>query len=271
MMTNNECSRLDSVVLRVLLCFSLAAQGNATRAPEPLTGPLPTSIVVTATKTALLEAGDNAQLTVIANISNGTTQNITSASTGTTYESTNPTVATVNASGLVRSVSKGTAVIFATNGGRTASVTITVQSLLTPECIVNILNRQVQVGADGTFALGNVPVPPGAFRARVICERPGKTDVGASPFILGVPNGDTAFGPITFGAANPIPVALTITSPATILTPSAPGAQLVTTGRLVDNTNVDITLNNTGTTYLISNPNIATVSKDGFVSAKLSG
>src|SRR5918994_6637545 len=60
-------------------------------------------------------------------------------------------------------------------------------------------------------------------------------------------------------------------SPATVLTPAANGVQLVTSGQLVDGTLVDITLNDTGTSYLTSNPAIARVSKDGFVTAVSSG
>ena len=42
---------------------------------------------------------------------------------------------------------------------------------LNEECIASILNRSVQVNPDGTFALPNVPVPLGAFRVRVVCDR----------------------------------------------------------------------------------------------------
>src|SRR5919198_857957 len=112
---------------------------------------------------------------------------------------------------------------------------------LNQDCTATVLNRLVQVSPNGAFAVGNVPVPVGAFRVRVVCERASGVDLGASPFILGVPNGETVFGPITFGLTDPITVSLSITSPATVLTPTANGAQLVTTGKLVDGTLIDIT------------------------------
>jgi len=143
--------------------------------------------------------------------------------------------------------------------------------VLSQECIATILNRSVQANQNGTFALGNVPVPQGAFRVRIICERSGKTELAQSPFVLGVPNGETSLGEITFGVDDPIPVTLSITAPASVLTPIAPGAQLVTTGTLADGTQIDLTLNSTGTFYLSSNPGIATISKDGFVTAVSSG
>ncbi|MCA9771255.1 MAG: VCBS repeat-containing protein, partial [Myxococcales bacterium] len=145
---------------------------------------------------------------------------------------------------------------------------------LDERCVATVLNRTAQVNPDGTFAVGNVPVPPagGAFRVRLVCE----TDEGVlraqSAFIPGVPNGDTPIGAITFGAESaPIPVTLTVTSPATLLTEAAPGAQLVTTGTLADGTPIDLTLADTGTVYLSSNPAIAPVTTNGFVTAQTSG
>jgi len=146
------------------------------------------------------------------------------------------------------------------------------QSPLNENCIATVLNRQVQINSNGTFALGNVPVPAGAFRVRVVCDF-GEEGVkrGQSAFVTGVPNGETNFGEISFDVDDPIPASIAITSPAPILTPSANGAQLVTTGALVDGTQIDLTLSDTGTFYLSSNPAIATVTTDGFVNAVSSG
>ncbi|MGH8488733.1 MAG: Ig-like domain-containing protein [Gammaproteobacteria bacterium] len=138
-------------------------------------------------------------------------------------------------------------------------------------CTATVLNRLVQINPNGTFALGNVPVPLGAFRVRVVCERDAGIDRAQSPFVVGVANGETPLGEITFGVDDPIPVSLEISSPATVLTPAASGAQLTTTGTLADGTQIDLTLNDTGTFYLSSNRAIATVSNDGFVNAVSSG
>lgn len=144
---------------------------------------------------------------------------------------------------------------------------------LDDSCTVTVLNRYAPVAADGTFALSNVPVPLGAFRVRVVCAREdGTVDEGASGFLIGVPNGDTPVGEITFGpAAPPVPARLEVTTPAEVLTPTAIGAQLVTTGFLVDGTPVDLTLASAGTSYLSTNNAIATVGPDGFVTAVSSG
>ncbi|HEX4955079.1 MAG TPA: Ig-like domain-containing protein [Thermoanaerobaculia bacterium] len=142
---------------------------------------------------------------------------------------------------------------------------------LDESCVASVLNRQIQVSPNGTFTLGNVPVPQGAFRIRVVCNRGGRVERARSAFVLGTPNGVTVIGPITFGDDAPIPLSLAITSPAPVLTSATPSAQLVTTGALVDGTELDLTLEDTGTFYLSSNRTIATVSPDGLVDAVSSG
>lgn len=124
---------------------------------------------------------------------------------------------------------------------------------------------------DGSFTTPNVPVPVGAFRVRIVCQDANGVTRAQSGFLTGVPNGVTHVSEIRFTDDEPIPVSLEITSPTTVLTPAAPGAQLVTTGTLPDGTLIDLTPNSTGTFYLSSNPTIATVSPDGFVNAVSSG
>ena len=97
------------------------------------------------------------------------------------------------------------------------------------------------------------------MRARVVCEDENGVRRAQSAFVQGVPNGDTDLGNITVAEVNDaIPVSLEITSPATVLTPTANGAQLVTTGTLPGGILIDLTTAETGTSYLSSNPAIAT-------------
>ncbi len=147
-------------------------------------------------------------------------------------------------------------------------------------CTAVVLNRTAPVTPDGMFVMANLPVPAGAFRARVVCLENGQTYLGASKFMQGVANGITNFGLVTFGEAEaPIPTKITLTvqpGASDTLTPTAFGVQLVATGTLVDGTIVDFTENNTGTHYITSNPNIATVAngengKSGFVTGISSG
>ncbi len=139
-------------------------------------------------------------------------------------------------------------------------------------CVAVILNQTAPVTPDGFFIVPNLVVPQGAFRARVVCQVDGLTIKGQGPFVIGNPNAVTDLGEISFEEeAAPIPVSLELTTPAALLTPSANGAQLVTTGTLLDGTEVDLTLRSTGTQYLISNSRIATITGDGFVNAVSSG
>ncbi len=152
-----------------------------------------------------------------------------------------------------------------------AAASVQAQPVLDDKCRASILNRISEVNANGSYRIDNIPVPVGATRVRIICEQNGVTYRGQSAFKRLIPNTYTSFGPISFADDDPIPVAITITSTATVLTPQAFGAQLVTTGVLVDGTQADFTLSESGTSYLSSNTAIATVSQNGFVTAISSG
>ena len=152
-----------------------------------------------------------------------------------------------------------------------AAGSVRAQPVLDENCRASILNRISEVNANGTYRIDNIPVPVGATRVRVVCEQNGVTYRGQSAFKRLIPNTYTSFGPISFADDDPIPVALSMTSPVALLTPQANGVQLVTTGTLVDGTMADFTLAETGTSYLSSNPAIASVTQNGFVLAVSSG
>ena len=152
-----------------------------------------------------------------------------------------------------------------------ASTAQTSAPTLDPSCTATVLNRLTQVSEDGSFLVQNVPVPQGQFRVRFVCERETGTDLAQSAFLSGVANGFTPVTEIFPGADSPIPVTLQLTTPAPVLTPTANGAQLVTTGILANGTPIDLTPADSGTFYLSSNPAIASVSAEGFVIAFSSG
>ena len=84
------------------------------------------SITVTPGATRLA-ALTNLPLTVTGTMSDASTQNLTAPSTGTTYESSNPFVATVTSSGVVIPIANGTTIITARNRALAASTAITVE------------------------------------------------------------------------------------------------------------------------------------------------
>ncbi len=89
------------------------------------TGPIVTSLSLAPATISMSATGSTQQLTLTANMSDGTTQNITSAA-GTTYGSSNTAVATVSTAGLVTSTGTGSATITASNGGFSATSSVSV-------------------------------------------------------------------------------------------------------------------------------------------------
>ena len=71
-------------------------------------------------------------------------------------------------------------------------------------CVVNIMNRTVQVSSDGTWDMPNVPSFIGRVRARVTCIRNGQTISGATDF-FNISNGlRTNVGDFEFNESNSV-------------------------------------------------------------------
>ena len=88
--------------------------------------PLPLSIQLTSTTATLAARNQTTQLTVTAQESDGTVQNLTAASTGTSYSSSNPEIATVSPDGLVTAVTRGAVILTASNEGQISGLSLTV-------------------------------------------------------------------------------------------------------------------------------------------------
>lgn len=95
--------------------FVMAPNRMSAILPVELGAPAPTPvrISVSAPSTSLTTAGQTVQLAVTATYSDASTQNVTAASTGTVYQTTNFRVATVSAEGLVTAVGSGRALVTA--------------------------------------------------------------------------------------------------------------------------------------------------------------
>src|SRR5947209_7444509 len=92
------------------------------------------------------------------------------------------------------------------------------QAQLNEHCVVSVLNRNVQVNADGTWILPNIPANFGPVRARATCVQNGITQSGQSDFFILPSNGSVTLPPITLGPTTPIPTSLSINSPVSSLT-----------------------------------------------------
>jgi hypothetical protein len=143
--------------------------------------------------------------------------------------------------------------------------------VLNENCVVSILNRTAQVRPDGTWLISNVPTNFGQVRARATCVVNGVTYGGQSELFTVPQNGIVTVGEIQFAALTPIPTALRVTAPTTILTTAGATAQLSVIATLSDGSTLDVTAASVGTNYTTSNPAVATVSPDGLIAAVSSG
>ena len=141
---------------------------------------------------------------------------------------------------------------------------------LNQNCTVSVLNRNVQVNADGSWVLPNVPAGYGPVKARATCVQNGITTSGESDFFTVSANGAQNLPAITLGTSSLIPTSLTITAPGSAFTTAGQTAQLTVTATYPDNSTQDVTAS-PGTAYTSSNPAIATVSASGLVTALTSG
>ncbi|WP_427501178.1 Ig-like domain-containing protein [Methylomonas sp. MED-D] len=145
-------------------------------------------------------------------------------------------------------------------------------NVLDENCVVNILNRTVQVGKDGAWSMPNVPSQMGRVRARATCTKLGDTFSGESDYFNIVQNGIVNVPDITFENIEPIPVSLKVSEP-TVETLSSQGAtaQLKVEATYRDGTVKNVTASSNGTNYSSSNPAIVSVNAEGLVTAVSSG
>ncbi len=111
------------VVLAALVALGSACGGSSTTSPTPQTPATSVSSVALSGTLALPATGQTSQLTATARMSDGTSQAVTSQAT---WQSSNPAVATVSATGLVSGVGYGTSTITATYQGVSGTATFTV-------------------------------------------------------------------------------------------------------------------------------------------------
>lgn len=146
------------------------------------------------------------------------------------------------------------------------SITISFPSLADPapgaSCTASVMNRNGAVAADYSYLVFNVPANQGPLKTRATCS---DGTVGQSRYALPVPQSATFMGPIEWGVSDPVPLAISLSSPTSRFTAGGQTAQLVATAIDPDGTSRDITTQIRGTFYTSSNPLLATVSADGLV------
>ncbi|HEX3130768.1 MAG TPA: carboxypeptidase regulatory-like domain-containing protein [Thermoanaerobaculia bacterium] len=139
-----------------------------------------------------------------------------------------------------------------------------------PSCTASLLNRTVVPAEDGSFFFTGIPAELGLFRVRLACEGSG-VSYGQSGLFSFIPNSFVLIGPIQFGDVSPIPVALEISATKTTLRQLNETVQLRVDGIIADGRLIDMTSSEGGTVYMSSNEQLATVSRDGLVTARARG
>jgi len=145
------------------------------------------------------------------------------------------------------------------------------QAQLNETCTVSVLNRSVQVQADGSWVLPNVPANAGLVRARATCVENGITRSGQSDYFLVPVDGLVEVAQIEFSVPQPIALNLALTTPSTTLSAVGVTAQMTATAGYSDGTTANISRGSQGTNWFTSNANVVSVSPDGVITARASG
>ena len=144
---------------------------------------------------------------------------------------------------------------------------------LNEKCVVNILNRTIQVDQDGYWALPNVPSNMGRIRARATCQLDdGRTVSGQSDYFTVVQNGVVQVGDIQFENVTPIPSDLNFSASTPIsLDTIGQTFQLTITASYANGSAQNVTAASTGINYGSTNSAIASVTENGLVTAHANG
>lgn len=141
-------------------------------------------------------------------------------------------------------------------------------SALGSNCVASIQNRSVQLNADGTFAIPNIPVDASKYRVRVTCTQPdGTTLSGESAPMLLNGSGNNQIPLIALGVSTPLPLSLELVTDGTVLNKAGDTSQLTAKAIETDGNPDNVTPSTSGVTYTSSNAAIATVSTEGLVTA----
>ncbi len=144
---------------------------------------------------------------------------------------------------------------------------------LNEKCVVNILNRTIQVSKDGGWALPNVPVNMGRIRARATCLLDdGSTISGQSDYFTLANNQITDVGAINFIEPEKIPTEINFAGNL-LLEFSSIGKtqQLQVQASYKDGQTKDVSTASAGMNYATTNPQVVTVSPDGLLTSRGNG
>jgi hypothetical protein len=144
---------------------------------------------------------------------------------------------------------------------------------LNDKCVINILNRTIQVASNGGWSLPNVPSNQGAVKARATCiNDDGSTSSGQSGYFNLITNGLTPVGDILFAEQEPIPSDINFFSSNQLtLTTLNENFQLQVTATYPGGVEDDVTNSESGVNYISSNADVVSVNANGLITAVGSG
>ena len=139
------------------------------------------------------------------------------------------------------------------------------------DCTVQVLNRTVEVARNGTWSLSDVPAGGGFVKARLRCSNGLTERKGQSDFFLVQPNAINAIDALTFSEPAPSPVALAAVLSHELFLEAGQEGKLTVLGQYSDGSEADLSAASGGTSYVVTNPNVASVATDGAIVAQSSG
>lgn len=159
--------------------------------------------------------------------------------------------------------------------------------VLDQSCVINVLNRTVNVQADGTWFLTNVPSNMGQIRARATCIREGVTQRGASDYFSISENNFSETPSIYTAVQQRVPTHLEYASPGTnvysfnedgtitfasdndeiLLSAIGETYQALVNAHYADGSVENVTQSSSGINYNSTNSNIVRVTSNGLVEA----
>ena len=142
-----------------------------------------------------------------------------------------------------------------------------------PGCTATMENRSALIDSNGTYALPNIPLVPGQYEVHIACPQPDGTLLGATSAYQNFAGGLSSFSIplLPLGALGPESQSLSVQVLSGSLSAVGAVVQLSVIALLPNGSPVDATLASEGTSYVSSNPAVATVDANGNVTATGSG
>jgi hypothetical protein len=143
---------------------------------------------------------------------------------------------------------------------------------LDENCVINVLNRTVQVAPDGGWIMPNVPSNMGRIRARATCTQGNQTRSGQTDYFTVTLNGVVDVGRMQFEDQEQVPVLLAYTESGAITLATVGATHQLGVRATYPNGSVrEVTAASNGTNYRSTNAAVASVDAEGLVTAHSSG